>query len=130
MPQQEIEIILARQLASYVAVPIFIVDVNGSLLYYNEHAERILGYRFDQTGPMPLQEWATCFNPLGESGEPLEPEALPLVAALTSRRPGHRRFWIDGMDHVRRCIEVTALPLVGQSDRFLGAIAIFWEEEQ
>jgi hypothetical protein len=29
-----------------------------------------------------------------------------------------------------REIEVTAFPLVGQADRFLGAIAIFWENPQ
>jgi hypothetical protein len=29
-----------------------------------------------------------------------------------------------------REIEVTALPLIGQADRFLGGIAIFWERSQ
>jgi hypothetical protein len=29
---------------------------------------------------------------------------------------------------VRRHIEITAIPLVGQSNRFLGAVAIFWSK--
>jgi hypothetical protein len=36
------------------------------------------------------------------------------------------RLWIRGLDQVPRHIEVTALPLIGQSQRFLGAAAIFW----
>ena len=35
MAHEEIEVILARQLASYLAMPIFIVDPQGTLLYYN-----------------------------------------------------------------------------------------------
>jgi PAS domain-containing protein len=46
MPQLEIEMILMRQLASYLAMPIFIVDPVGNLVFYNEPAESILGRRF------------------------------------------------------------------------------------
>ncbi len=53
-PQQEIEMILARQLASYLVMPIFVVDPAGTLVFYNEPAEPILGRRFDETGAMPL----------------------------------------------------------------------------
>ena len=31
----EVEIILMRQTASYLAIPIFVVDPNGDLVYYN-----------------------------------------------------------------------------------------------
>jgi hypothetical protein len=49
------------------------------------------------------------------------------MIALTERRPVHGRFYIVGLDGVRRHIETTAVPLIGQADRHLGAIAIFWE---
>lgn len=127
MSQKEIEIILARQLASYLAIPIFIVDPEGTLLYYNEPAEAILGRRFAETGELRLDEWATAFTPTADDGRPLPPEALPLVVALRRREPAHRSFWIRGLDGVRRHIEVTALPVVGQAGRYLGGIAFFWE---
>ena len=127
MFQKEIELILARQLASYLAMPIFIVDPQGTLVYYNEPAERILGRRFAETGEMPVGEWSTIFKPMDEEGVPLMPEALPLVIALTERRPAHGSFWIRGLDGVLRHIEVTAFPLIGQAERYLGAIALFWE---
>jgi PAS domain-containing protein len=127
VPQQEIEVILARHLAEHLAMPIFIVNPTGDLLYYNEPAEVVLGFHFDETGPMPAKEWATVFQPVDPSGQPLLPDDLPLVIATTHRYPAHKNFWIKGMDGALRQIEVTAFPLIGQADRFLGAIAIFWE---
>jgi len=125
--QKEIELILARQLASYLVMPIFIVDPQGTLIYYNEPAERILGRHFEETGEMPVEEWSTLFNPTDETGKPLAPESLPLVIALTQHRPAHRDMWIQGLDGVRRLIEVTAFPINGQAERYLGALAVFWE---
>jgi len=58
MPQQAIEVILMRQLASYLAMPIFLVDPSGDLLFYNEPAEALLGHRYEETGEMPLVQWA------------------------------------------------------------------------
>lgn len=127
MAQHAIELILMRQLASGLATPIFLVDPRGDLLFYNEPAEAILGCRFDETGALPVEQWSTMFVPTDAAGRALPPEALPLVMAMTDRRPAHRAFWIEGMDSVSRHIEVTAFPLIGQADRMVGAVAIFWE---
>ena len=127
--QQEVEVILARQLADYLALPIFLVDPEGSLLFYNEPAEEILGHRYAETGPMPAEEWATIFQPTDEAGRPLPPDDLPLMIALRELRPAHSEFWIRSLDdRVARRIEVTAFPLIGQAQRYLGAVAIFWEK--
>jgi PAS domain-containing protein len=126
MPQYEIEVILFRQLASSLAMPIFIVDPEGTLIFYNEPAEEILGRRFEETGELDTKEWSSVFSPTDEQGRPLPRESLPLTIALERRRPAHVRLWIRGLDQVPRHIDVTALPLIGQSQRFLGAAAIFW----
>ena len=127
MPQQAIEVILMRQLAGYLAMPIFLVDPAGDLLFYNEPAEVLLGHRYEETGEMPLVKWAQIFEPTSEDGSPLSPEALPLVIALRQQRAAHLAFQIRGLDGVPRKIEVTAFPLEGQGGRRLGAVAIFWE---
>lgn len=127
MSKEDIAITLARQLASHVATPMFIVDPEGSLLFYNEPAERVLGRRFEKTGEMPASVWSRIFIPTDGHGAPLLPETLPLVITLTEHRPVHSRFWIVGMDNVRRHIEVVAFPLTGQAEQHVGAIAIFWE---
>jgi len=127
MSQQEIEVILARHLAEYLAMPIFIVNPIGDLIFYNEPAEAILGTRYAETGMMPATEWSTVFHPMDRERSLLPPDELPLMMALSKRHPAHKVFWIEGLDGVLREFEVTAFPMVGQADRFLGAIAIFWE---
>jgi PAS domain-containing protein len=127
MPQQAIEVILMRQLASYLAMPIFLVDPAGNLLFYNEPAEVLLGHRYEETGEMPLAEWAQIFQPTSADGSPLPLESLPLVIALQQHRAAHLAFQIRGLDGVHRMIEATAFPLEGQGGRYLGAVALFWE---
>lgn len=127
MTQREIEVILARNLAEHLATPVFIVDTSGNLLFYNEPAEIILGVCYDETGPMPAERWTTIFHPVDSAGNPLVPDELPLIIALKTFLPSHKNFWIKGLDGTLREIEVTAFPLVGQTQRFVGAVAIFWE---
>ena len=130
MSQKEIEQILIRQLASYLAMAVLIVDANGNLVFYNEPAERILGHRFDETGEMTAMEWATAWTPTDEAGKAIVPEALPLWIALHERRVATSRLWIQGFDKVPRYIEAVAFPLLGQSERHLGAVALMWEAAQ
>lgn len=130
MSQQEIEVILSRHLAECLAMPIFIVNPEGDLIFYNEPAEQILGQSYTETGMMPAREWTTMFLPFDSEGNSIPPEGLPLMIALKERHPAHKRFSIHGQDGVSREIEVTAFPLIGQADRFLGAVAIFWESSK
>ena len=129
MAQKEIEVILTRQLASYLAMPIIIVDPMGTLLFFNEPAEAILGRRFEETGEIPLDDWVKTVTLTDDDGAPLAPEARPLLIALNERRPVHAEMWVVGMDQVRRHVEITAFPLIGQAGRHLGALGIFWEVE-
>jgi len=122
-----IQIILIRQLAGYLSVPLFLVDPQGTLLFYNEPAESVLGRRFEDTGPMPAEQWSSVFEPFDEQEQPVPPESLPLRIALSTQRPAHRRFFIRGLDGVLRHIEVTAIPIIGLQGEFLGAAALFWE---
>ena len=129
MSQKAVELILMRQLASYLAMPIFLVDPAGRLLYYNEPAETVLGRRFDETGEMPLEAWPSLFKLTAEDGSPLPTEARPLVIALQNQRASHCACRIQGLDGVSRRIEASAFPLEGQGGRHLGAVAIFWERD-
>jgi PAS domain-containing protein len=128
--QQPIELILMRELADHLATPIFVVDPDGTLEFYNERAEAILGLRFEETGPMPVAEWASVFSPTDDAGRAMAPEQLPLVMTLRDRVASHGGFWIRGMDGATRRLEVTAVPLLGRDGIFVGAAALFWELPQ
>jgi len=108
----------------------FLVDPDGNLLFYNESAEAILGQRFEETGAMPAARWSSAFAPVDDQGQPLAPEALPLMITLARRRPAHRSFHIRGMNGVLRHIEVASIPIVGLNGEFLGAAAFFWEIDE
>ena len=125
---QPIELILMRELAGHLATPIFVVKPNGDLLFYNEPAEEILGTRFDETGMMPFQAWATAFTPTGDDGVVIPPNELPLAIAVQQQRPAQGVMTILGFDGKRRRLMVAAIPLKGQWGDHLGAMAIFWEE--
>ncbi|MCB0532855.1 MAG: PAS domain-containing protein [Lewinellaceae bacterium] len=129
MAANQIEIILSRQLADCLSIPIFLTDPEGNLLFYNEPAEELLGKRYEETGLMPVEEWSTMFKPIGEDGNPLEPQDLPLVKTLMYQRPAHGTFLIESLQGERVKISVTAYPIIGRPDRFLGAVAIFWKTE-
>jgi PAS domain S-box-containing protein len=128
MGQYEVELILARQLASYLAMPIVIIDAQGNLIFYNELAEAVMGRRFEETGELASEEWPMYFEPTDDEGKPMPLSEMPLTIALRERRPVHRAHWIRGLDGQRRHVEGTAFPLIGQEKRFLGAMAIFWEK--
>jgi PAS domain-containing protein len=122
-----IQIILLRQLAGYLSVPLFLVDPKGDLLFYNEPAEVILGQRFEETGAMSADVWSSVFILEDEYGNPIPPGRGPLRISIAERRPTHRRFFLRGFDGVVRHVEAVAIPIIGLQGDFLGAAALFWE---
>lgn len=129
MAAYPLEIILCRQMAEHLALPVFITDPEGNLLYYNDYAEELLGERFEYTGPMPLSEWSVRFQPRNLEGELIQARELPLVQTLGLHRSAHSTFWIENLKGVRHLISVTSVPISGTDNAFFGAMAIFWKNE-
>jgi PAS domain-containing protein len=122
-------LILARELASNVATPIFIVDADGTLVFYNEPAEAIVGQPFAQVGEMSAAEWGAMLKPENLAGEKVSRTAVPPGIALLEKRPAHQSMQITGLDGQKRRLAITAFPLFAKADEFVGAVSIFWEEE-
>jgi len=122
-----IQVILARQLASSLAMPILIVDTEGTLIFYNEPAEVILDQRFDETGEMSADEWTGLFAVADEARNPIAKEDRPMMMALSERKPISRTVWMRCGHREWRQVNITAFPLIGEGGQFLGAKMIFWE---
>ncbi len=122
-----VELLLMRQLASYLSTAIFLIGPDGNLLFYNEPAERLLGRRFEEADPMPAEEWSALLPPTDEAGEPIDFEERPMIIAWRRQQPAHRRFSIRGFDRAPHEVEGLAFPLVDNEGRQLGAVGIFWE---
>ena len=127
MQQRSLVLILARDLADKLATAMFVVDHEGTLVFFNEMAGQILGKTFSDVGPLRLKQWTDAFSPVGLDGKRLSTEELALVVAYRERRPSHHELKIRGLDDEERHLAVTALPLFARTDEFVGAAAIFWE---
>jgi PAS domain S-box-containing protein len=130
MAQQPIELILFRQLATSLAVPVFLIDDQGDLVYLNEPAEELLGIRLDELDRMPFETWTEAFQPRTRDGIAEPAESLPLVRAVRDRKPAHGPLIITGRDGREHAIEITAFPLEGGRGRLIGAVAMFWERTE
>jgi PAS domain-containing protein len=130
MAQQPIELILFRQLATSLAVPVVLADAAGDIVFLNEAAERVLGVRLEDLDVLAFDTWTTAFRPRTADGQMVPAAELPLVTAVTERRPAHGPLLIHGADGVERTIAVTAFPLEGGRGRLIGAVAMFWETDQ
>ena len=128
--QRNLVLILARDLADKLASAAFIVDENGTLVYFNERCGEILGMPYAEAGAMPMERWSRDFTPLDLDGRPLSSEEVPLVRALRDQTPAHRKLRIHDVDGQARDIAVTALPLFAHEDDCVGAIALFWEHAE
>jgi PAS domain S-box-containing protein len=129
MAQRPVELILFRQLATSLAVPVFLVDEQGDLAFLNEAAERLLGIRLDEIDELPFEVWTTEFRPRDDTGKVVAPEDLPLVRALRDRKPAHGHVVITPAQGGDQPIEITAFPLEGGHGRLLGAVAMFWPQD-
>ena len=104
--QQSVEMILVRQLASYLFVPVLVVDTTGTVIFYNEPAERILGVRFEETGRIDREEADRLVELSDDPGAGPEDLERPLDTALQQRRPAHARRWLlRRADRVRLQVE-------------------------
>ena len=125
--QQPLPLIMMRELADNVATPLFLVDRDGVLVYYNEAAEVLLGLRFVDAGSLTADEWSARWAAEDVEGNPLPNDQRPIAVAMRERRPTHRPMNLFNGDGSKRTIEVTAFPLLARADDVVGAAAIFWE---
>jgi PAS domain-containing protein len=128
--QRNLVLILARAFAAQLATAVFLVDAEGTVIYYNEAAERLLGNRFIEGVGMRAEEWSTVYRPRDADGETVPLQSLPLGVTMLKREPAHGIITILSADGVDRRIEVAAFPLFAHTEDFVGAVSLFWERPE
>jgi PAS domain S-box-containing protein len=128
--QKSLVLILAREFASQLAMPMFVADPEGNLVFYNEAAEQVLGRSFSEVGELSAHQWTEVFRPETLEGEPMTLQEMPAGAAFTERRPAHGTHRIIGLDGEARTVAVTAFPLLTQSSEPAGLVCLFWEPSE
>ena len=124
-----IELILLRQLALRMPIPVVLVDADGVLVYFNPATERMLGYDRHAYPEVPITALERLGDPRDADNNPLPLERMPIAVALHERRPQQGTLIVHGVDGSPHRIVTTAIPLDGQGGALLGAMSIFWEEQ-
>jgi PAS domain-containing protein len=124
---RSLPLILARELASNLATPMFLIDAEGTLAFYNEAAELMLGKTYAEIGAITANEFGTMLEMADLDGTPLRRRDSPAGVAFYQREPAHRKLLATTLDGRRRPFEVTAYPLFGHVGDMHGVLTVFWE---
>jgi PAS domain S-box-containing protein len=126
--QKSLPLILAREFASNVATPITVMDEVGTLVFFNEPAERIIGQTYAEVGELPADQWERLFQVERLDGSPIRFQDMPAGIAHREKRPAHGTLAFTTVDGRRHEIAVTAFPMLGRDEELLGVVAVFWQQ--
>jgi len=124
--QQSLQLILARNLISTLSTAAFIVDPDGTVVFYNEAAGDFVGMSYEETGKVPLSELRAALAPVDAEGRPIDPAELPVAIAVREQRPVHETHRARPPHEDELTVEILALPLIGPDDSHEGTIVVFW----
>ena len=68
---KSLPLILARELGANLATPMFLIDKEGTLAFYNEAAELLIGRPFAELGEIPALDFGEELRLRDSDGSPL-----------------------------------------------------------
>ena len=123
---KSLPLILARELAANLATPMFLIDAEGTLVFYNEAAELMLGKTWAEMGEMTAEQFGTMLDLAEPDGTPMRKSESPAGVAFFQRAPSHKRVIATTLDGKRSTFEATAYPLFGRTEDMHGVLTVFW----
>jgi PAS domain-containing protein len=125
--QKNVVLILARELASNIATPMLVLDETGTIVFFNEPAEKVLGATFASVGEVPPEVYDARWATTDPDGNELSLLRGPMARVVSDHTPAHRVIRVRGLDGVWHLIETTVYPLFASASHFVGAVGVFWE---
>ncbi len=124
---KSLPLILARELAANLSTAMFLLDENGTLVYFNDAAETIIGKAFAELGEISANEFGEVLHMSDRDGEAIRRRDSPGGVAFLQHRPSHQILYVTGYDGNRRLVEATAYPLFGAAKEMHGVVSVFWQ---
>src|SRR5262245_66632513 len=87
---RSLPLILARELASNLSTPMFLVDAEGTLVFLNDAAELFVGRTLPEIGEITGIEFGDRLQLQTADGQPMRPHDSPEGIALFQRRLEHK----------------------------------------
>jgi hypothetical protein len=121
-------LILARELAANLATPMFLLDQDGLLVFFNDAAELMLGKAYAEVGAISGIDFGDLLQIEYEGGGAMRKRDSPVGIAFNEREPAHQRLMATPLGGGDKAIwEVTAYPLFGRTGDMHGVLTVFWE---
>ena len=92
IPDQPLELILARNLISIISLAALLVDSDQRIVFYNDAAAEIVGSPFEEIGTLPQEEWNARYGPFDDEGAPVRSNRPSRARILSSDRPRYSRL--------------------------------------
>lgn len=127
---RSLPLILARELSANLATPMFLIDAEGTLVFYNEAAELMLGKQQSELGEIVANEFGDMLHVENLDGARVENKDTPAGIAYFSHEPAHQKLWVTTLDGRRTLVESTAYPLFGRTGEMHGVLSVFWEANE
>ena len=128
--QRNLTLILARSFAAQLATAVFLFDAEGTVIYYNEAAERLIGEPFIEGRGLKMEEWMARRRPLDDEGHELPIESVPFGMTMLKREPAYGVLTFRTADGEYRRIENVTFPLFAHTEDFVGVVAMAWPLEE
>src|SRR5438128_10401877 len=103
-------LILAREFASKLAIPMLIIDGEDRVVFFNEAAEELLGTTFAEATQLDAEGWTALRGAEDLEGRPLGVREWPAALAVQAGRAVHVSPVLTGPRRGRPAIERTAFP--------------------
>jgi PAS domain-containing protein len=123
---RSLPLILARELASNLSTPTFLLDADGMLVYFNDAAELLIGKTFAELGEIPGLEFGELLQLRDPDDTPMRRRDSPTGIAFFQRRPAHKLVRATCFDGEVREVEATAYPLFAAAEELHGVVTVFW----
>jgi PAS domain-containing protein len=127
---RSLPLILARELAANLATPMFLIDAEGTLVFYNEAAELMLGKQQSELGEIVANDFGDMLQLQDLDGNPVDNADSPAGIAFYKHEPAHRKLSVVTLDGRRTLVESTAYPLFGRTGEMHGVLTVFWESAE
>jgi PAS domain-containing protein len=128
--QRNLVLILARAFAAQLATAVFLLDPEGTVIYYNEAAERLTGRPFIEGAGSTAEDWLSRTRPRDEEGVEVGVQDLPLGTTMLKQEPSHGIVIFSTADGVDRRVETASFPLFAHTEDFVGSFSVVWPIEE
>jgi PAS domain-containing protein len=109
---------------------VFLLDPEGTIIYYNEAAERLTGRPFIEGAGSTAEDWLSRTRPRDEEGVEVGVQDLPLGTTMLKQEPSHGIVIFSTADGVDRRVETASFPLFAHTEDFVGSFSVVWPIEE